>query len=71
KLKGDMIGVKSAMVTKDYLDRKMAEQRADIISVLKKEDGKVKMLTGILHENGGVTREQKETIFAAPPFAER
>lgn len=57
-LKGEVHGmekrlarVESLMVTKDYLDDKLADMRGDIVGLVRKEYNKTERLVGILEED--------------------
>ena len=61
--------IETTMVTKDYLDEKLADLRGDVVILLRKEDRKLEALIGKLNEKAVITdkdvRELREIqIFA-------
>ncbi len=69
-VEGEIGSIKSQMVTKDYLDRKMAEQRGDMMILLRKEDTKVKTVVEILADKKVFTPEDKNKVMGMEPFAQ-
>lgn len=67
-MKGDIAEIKSTMVTKDYLDVKMADLRGDLITVIRKGDAKVDALTGTLRGRDLLTSQELAHINAQGPF---
>ncbi|MBU1131785.1 hypothetical protein KKC32_00845 [Patescibacteria group bacterium] len=61
--------VESTMVTKDYLDDKLADLRGDLVVMMRKEDTKLKTLVEILEEKNLLTETDKQKIFSLEPFA--
>lgn len=49
-MKSEIGMIKATMVTKSYLDDKLADLKGDMVSMLRKEDQKVNRLLGILAE---------------------
>lgn len=45
----EIVSMKALMVTKDYLDDKLADLRGDILTVIRKEDSRLTTLVEILH----------------------
>lgn len=62
--------IRSTMVTKDYLDDKLADLRGDITLLMRKEDTKVKMLVGVLLDKGVIEESDKKKIYSMEPFAQ-
>ncbi|HCC23309.1 TPA: hypothetical protein DF272_03970 [Candidatus Falkowbacteria bacterium] len=56
------------LVTKDYLDNKLADLRGDLVVLTRKEDTKLKKLVDILTTKNLLSPEEKEVIFALEPF---
>ena len=56
------------MVTKAYLDDKLADLRGDLVVLMRKEDTKLKTLVEILHERGVIGKAETERIFGMEPF---
>jgi uncharacterized protein YydD (DUF2326 family) len=60
--------IESQMVTKDYLDEKMADMRGDLVVLTRKEDQKVKVLVGKLLQKGVLSDDEATEILAMEPF---
>lgn len=70
-LKEDVSCIKSGlsgMVTKDYLDEKMLEQRADLVLLTRKEDRKLGFLVRRLKERNIISEQDVQDIFSLEPF---
>lgn len=70
KLEKRMEKVEALMVTKDYLDEKMADLRGDLVVLMRKEDTKVKSLVDILHKKKIITDNDVTKILRMEPFAQ-
>jgi len=68
ELRGDVKKMKAEMVTKDYLDDKMADLRGDLVVLTRKEDGKVKELVKILESKKVLNKSEAKKILAMEPF---
>ncbi|MEK7084656.1 MAG: hypothetical protein AAB932_05460 [Patescibacteria group bacterium] len=68
KVEVDITQIKNVMVTKSYLDDKLADLRGDLTVLMRKEDTKVKMLVEILRERGVLTEEDKNRVLSMEPF---
>ncbi|HOZ36771.1 MAG TPA: hypothetical protein PLR18_02990 [bacterium] len=68
KVEVDMAAMKAEMVTKDYLDDKMADLRGDLVVLTRKEDGKVKELVKILESKKVLSKSEVKKILAMEPF---
>lgn len=68
ELKQDMIMVKATMVTKDYLDDKLADLRGDLVVLMRKEDRKLQELVQMLHVKNILTQEEMKHLFKLEPF---
>lgn len=62
--------IESVMVTKDYLDEKLADLRGDLVVLIRKEDTKVKKLVDILLKRNIITEAESKEIFTMEPFAQ-
>ncbi len=62
--------VESQMVTKEYLDDKLADLRGDLVIMVRKEDTKLKKLVDILEQRQVISINEREAIFALEPFAQ-
>jgi len=69
KVKGEVGGMKTTMVTKDYLDDKFADFRGDMVVLMRKEDTKLNKLVNVLNQRKVITDKDKEDILAMEPFA--
>lgn len=58
------------MVTKDYLDDKMADLRGDLVVLTRKEDTKLRALVDILKEKSVLNIEEAKKILGMEPFAQ-
>ncbi len=56
------------MVTKSYLDDKLADLKGDLTVLMRKEDTKLKALVEILAEKKVLNEEDKKRIFTMEPF---
>ena len=70
-MKGDIIQIKSVMVTKDYLDDKLLDLRGDMVVMMRKEDEKVKLLVNLLNKKNVLSDTEAKSIFALEPFPNR
>ena len=70
KLEGRVGKIEATMVTKDYLDDKLADLRGDLVVLTRKEDGKVKELVKILQSKKVLNKSEVKRIFSMPPFPE-
>jgi hypothetical protein len=62
--------VEAKMVTKDYLDDKLADLRGDMVVLMRKEDEKLKVLAGNLKDKKILTPEDEEKLQRLEPFAQ-
>jgi hypothetical protein len=62
--------IESVIVTKDYLDEKLADLRGDLVVLIRKEDTKVKKLVDILLKRNIITEAESKEIFTMEPFAQ-
>ncbi|MDP3900171.1 MAG: hypothetical protein Q8Q23_03770 [bacterium] len=61
---GRLTRVEATMVTKDYLDDKLADLKGDIITVIRKEDTKLKTLVNILEKRKTLTADEVKQILS-------
>jgi len=57
------------MVTKDYLDDKLADLRGDLVVLMRKEDTKMIKLIEILKRRAVITEAEEKEILSMEPFA--
>ena len=69
-MKKDIVKIKATMVTKDYLDEKMADLRGDLVVLMRKEDNKVRKLLDILQKRKVISSKETKEILAMEPFPE-
>jgi esterase/lipase len=60
--------IESQMVTKEYLDDKMINLKADLTVVMRKEDHKLEALTKLLASKKVITDDDAKSILALEPF---
>lgn len=61
--------VERSMVSKDYLDNKLADLQADLAVLIRKEDTKLLALIGVLRQNKLISDDQVRSVLAMEPFA--
>ncbi len=69
-VKTDLTSVKATMVTKDYLDEKLADLRGDLVVLTRNEDTKLKVLIKILKNKKIITNSDEKQLLTMEPFAE-
>lgn len=62
------VKIESQMVTKDYLDNKLADLKADLIYIDKKTDYKIDVIVGKLHKKKIFTKTESDEIISMSPF---
>lgn len=62
--------VESTIVTKDYLDEKLADLRGDMVVLIRKEDTKLKTLVNILQKKDVVSEDEAKQVFKMEPFSQ-
>jgi len=67
-LKSEIGMIKATMVTKSYLDDKLADLKGDMVSMLRKEDQKVNRLLGILAEKRLLAPSEAQDVLSFRPF---
>lgn len=68
KIDGRLNTIEATMVTKDYLDEKLADLRGDLVVLTRKEDTKLKKLVDVLHHRNLISTEEKQDILSMEPF---
>lgn len=68
-LKNDVTGIKATMVTKDYLDEKLGVTRGHAVELIRKEDERVSVLIGSLHEKDILTDSDVSMLSELKPLA--
>jgi len=68
-IKKEIVGIKTLMVTKDYLDEKLGDLRGDLVVLMRKEDTKVGKLIEILKRRKVITEIEEKEILSMEPFA--
>lgn len=68
-VKSEIAGMKAAMVTKSYLDDKLADLKGDMVAMLRKEDQKTRILVERLVERKALRASDAKDVFAVRPFA--
>ncbi|MBI4427199.1 MAG: hypothetical protein HY569_01800 [Candidatus Magasanikbacteria bacterium] len=67
-LRADIADIRAQMVTKSYLDDKLADLRGDLTVLMRKEDTKLKALVDILTKKKVLSTEETKIIFSMEPF---
>lgn len=68
KIEGDIGYLKNNMVTKDYLDKKLAELEGKIILIIKRGEERFNILLEILLERGTINKKDVDRIQAIELF---
>ena len=68
-IRGDITKIQATMVTKDYLDEKMADLRGDLVVLMRKEDTKLKKLIEKLRARNVLDDRDVQDIVRMEPFA--
>ena len=68
EMKSDISTLRNQMVTKDYLDEKLADQRGDLILLTRKEDKKVMALVDVLKQRKLIDDADVKKIMGMEPF---
>lgn len=68
-IKSEIGWIKSNMVTKDFLDEKIADLRGDLVVLVRKEDTKLLKLVDILKERKLISAEEATVVLSMEPFA--
>lgn len=69
-IKGEIVGIKNTMVTKDYLDEKIADLRGDLVVLLRKEDNKLGALITELLDRKVIDDAAARRILTMEPFTQ-
>lgn len=67
-MKTDIVDIKSQMVTKTYLDNKLADLRTDLVYMARKGNQKLTELVEQLTQQGVLTHDIARRILAMEPF---
>ena len=60
--------IESTMVTKDYLDEKIADLRGDLVVLIRKEDKKFSALIDVLKYRQVISNDEATKILSMEPF---
>lgn len=60
--------IEATMVTKDYLDRKMADVKGDLVVIIRDEDKKLGTAVETLAGKKVISEEDKKNILSMEPF---
>jgi len=64
----DMVVIKATMVTRDYLDDKLADLKGDLVVLMRKEDAKLTALIEMLSKKNIISADEVKTILSMQPF---
>ncbi|MBI2416179.1 MAG: hypothetical protein HYV33_06000 [Candidatus Kerfeldbacteria bacterium] len=67
-MEGRLDKIEATMVTKDYLDDKLADLKGDLTVLIRKEDHKMTALVKLLHHKQILSEQEADQIFAMEPF---
>ena len=67
-MKSEMTSMKAVMVTKEYLDDKLADLRGDILTVIRKEDSRLSTLVAILNTKKVLNEEDVSLLQRLRPL---
>jgi hypothetical protein len=70
-LESDVEHIKTEMVTKDYLDDKIADLKGHLVSAINREDNKVNTLTNRLHAEKSLSAQGQKEILALKPWVRK
>ncbi len=68
EVKAEISAIKANMVTRDYLDEKLADMRGDLVVLLRKEDNKLGALITELIRRDVITQDAAVKILSLEPF---
>jgi ElaB/YqjD/DUF883 family membrane-anchored ribosome-binding protein len=68
KLKDNASEIRSSMVTKDYLDNKLADVRSDFGSLVRKEDAKLRATVVAINQANVFSKEKTNEILTMEPY---
>lgn len=71
RLEGRVDRIEATMVTKDYLDDKLADLRGDMVVLVRKEDKKLDTLVEILTHKNIISEHEARTISSMEPFSRK
>jgi archaellum component FlaC len=66
----DVSSIRSQMLTKDYLDEKIADLRGDMVVLTRKEDTKMLKLVEILTRRKVISQKEAKEIRSMEPFSQ-
>jgi hypothetical protein len=69
RIEGRVGKIEAGMVTKDYLDEKLADLRGDLVVLTRKEDTKVGKLIEVLKRRKVISEAEEKEILSMEPFA--
>mgnify|MGYP001611056899 CR=1 FL=1 len=70
EVNGRLGKIESNLLTKDYLDERLADLRGDLVVLTRKEDNKVKKLVDILKKRDVISDGEVKEIMSMEPFAQ-
>lgn len=62
--------IEGGMVTKDYLDEKLAKLKGELVLLTRKEDTKLTSLIDTLRRRQAITEQDRKHLLALEPFAQ-
>jgi len=67
-VENDTAWIRSNMATKDYLDRKIADIKGDLVAKIREEDKKLGATVETLAEKKVISEDDKKNILSMEPF---
>lgn len=64
----DITSIKSQMVTKEYLDTKLADLRGNLVTIIRDEDKKLMRQTEMLVDKKILSKDEQRELLAMSPF---
>lgn len=68
KMESRMDSMENKMVTKSYLDNKLADLRSDLVMLVRKGDAKFCKSVDILRKRKVITKTEAKQVLAMEPF---
>lgn len=69
-IKGDITLIKATMVTKEYLDTKLADLKGEMVSLTRREDNKLKAFIKMIEGKKVISDSDSRKLLTMEPFAE-
>ena len=67
-MKSDITSIKSTMATKDYIDRKISDLRADLVGTVRRVDEKDSALVEVLKKKNVISKGDRDDLISMSPL---